>query len=356
MKILFLAPYPKSIAPSQRFRMEHYLTYLDAANISYEYKTFINSNDFVTIFTPGKTVKKSLIMLKGFLKRVGMFLTLHKYDFVYIHREVAPFGPPIFEWAIAKIWAKKIIYDFDDSIWISQSSTINPMAHKIKCSWKVAKICKWSHIVSAGNHFLADYAKQFCKDVRVIPTVINTDNAHNKIKNQDETPLVIGWTGTFTNFIHLPLALAAIADLQKKYNFVLLIIADKNPNLSNVEYQYIKWNKETEIEDLLRMSIGIMPLINTDVQLGKCAFKAIQYMGLGIPTVVSPVGANCEVVQDNLNGYWANSDNEWYSTLEKLIQSPELRNNLGIAARKTIVNHYSVNNTKEAFLNLFNAI
>jgi glycosyltransferase involved in cell wall biosynthesis len=355
MRVLFLAPYPKSIAPSQRFRMEHYLPYLNTKNIAYDYKTFVNAKDFETIFTAGQILKKTFIMTKGLVKRILLFFTLHKFNFIYIQREAAPFGPPVFEWAIAKIWRKKIIYDFDDSIWISKSSAINPMAHKIKCTWKVANICKWSYIVTVGNNFLAEYAKQYCKDVRVIPTVIDTDNTHNKIKNQNDLPITIGWTGTFTNFKQLPIVLEAITQLQKKYTFIFLIIADKDPALTNINYKYIKWNKETEIIDLLRISIGIMPLKNTELELGKCAFKAIQYMGLGIPAVVSPVGANCEVVQDNINGLWANNDWEWSVALEKLIQSNELRNKLGIAARETIVNKYSVNNTKEVFLDLFGA-
>jgi glycosyltransferase involved in cell wall biosynthesis len=96
-----------------------------------------------------------------------------------------------------------------------------------------------------------------------------------------------------------------------------------------------------------------MPLYNTEVEQGKCAFKAIQYMALGIPSVVSPVGANCKVVDDGINGYWADSDTDWYNTLEKLITSYELRNKMGIEAKEKICNQYSVNATAYMFFNLF---
>lgn len=355
MKILILAPYPKFITPSQRFRFEHYLPELEKNNISYDYKTFIDERDYKVIFQPGGTIKKIFIILKGFLKRTLALFTLRKYNYIYIHREASLLGPPVFEWIISKILGKKIIYDFDDAIWIPLSSDANPIASKIKCAWKVSKICRWSTIVTAGNQFLADYARQYCKDTRVIPTVVDTENVHNKIKNQEDTPLTIGWTGTFTNFIHLPLATTAIKELQDKYPFEFLIIADKDPELKNINYTFIKWHKETEIEDLLRIHIGIMPLINTDVQLGKCAFKAIQYMSLGIPAVVTALGANCEVVDNGINGYWANTDNEWYVNLEKLILDKNLRTEMGNLSRQKIRNRYSVVATRSLFLDLFKA-
>lgn len=353
MHILFIAPYPKTIAPSQRFRFEHYLTDLDKLNIQYTYTTFIAGEDYKVMFKPGKALQKGLIIAKGILKRTALLFTLKKYQFVYIHREAALLGPPIFEWLIGKVCRKKIIYDFDDAIWIPLSSDANPLAAKIKCNWKVAKICKWSTIVSTGNSFLASYAKQFCNDVRIVPTVVDTINTHNKTKNQQEQPLTIGWTGTFTNFIHLPLAIPAIKKLQQQYTFNFLIIADKDPELKDIRYTYLQWNKATEIDDLIKMHIGIMPLIKTDVQLGKCAFKAIQYMSLGIPAVVTPIGANCEVVDDGIDGYWADNDEEWYSALQQLLLDAASRSKLGTLAQRKIVTQYSVIASKELFLDLF---
>lgn len=353
MHILFLAPYPQYITPSQRFRFEHYLPYLEKNNIRFTYRSFIEGDDYKIIFQPGNAVKKVLIILKGFMKRFITLFTLGKYDYVYIHREAALLGPPVIEWIIAKVFGKKIIYDFDDAIWIPLSSDANPIAAKVKCPWKVSRICKWSYIVTAGNQFLADYAGRYCRDTRIIPTVVDTEHVHNGNKNQDDIPLTIGWTGTFTNFIHLPLATNAIKKLQDKYAFDFLLIADKDPELKEINYTFIKWNKKTEIDDLLKMHIGIMPLIHTDVQLGKCAFKAIQYMSLGIPAVVTPLGANCEVVDNGINGYWADTDAEWYIKLEKLLLDNNLRTEMGKRARHKIAERYSVLATKQLFLNLF---
>ena len=353
MKVLFITPAPIGISPGQRFRFEHYLGHLTENQIDFEIKSFFNIAGWKIFYKNGNTLKKFFLLTSGLLKRAGLLFQLKKFDVIYIYREVMPFGPPVFEWLMAKVLRKNIIYDFDDAIWISLSSNANPVASKIKCAWKVAKICAWSSIVTVGNQFLADYAKQYCKDTRIIPTVVDTENVHNKTKNQGDTPLTIGWTGTFTNFIHLPLVTNAIKRLQDKYRFDFLIIADKNPELKDIAYSFTAWNKETEIDDLIKMHIGIMPLIKTDVQLGKCAFKAIQYMSLGIPAVVTPIGANCEVVDDGINGYWADNDEEWYTALQQLLLDTASRSELGILAQHKMVTQYSVIASKELFLDLF---
>ncbi len=353
MKVLFISPAPTGISPGQRFRFEHYLDHLTEKQIHFKVNPFFSPKGWTTMYKKGNTVKKVTSLFMGVLKRVWLLFNLARFDVIYIYREVLPFGPPVFEWLIAKVFKKKIIYDFDDAIWIPLSSDANPIAAKIKCTWKVAKICQCSTIVTAGNRFLADYAVQFCNDTRILPTVVDTERVHNKNKNQEEGSLTIGWTGTFTNFIHLPLATTTLKKLQKKYSFDFLIIADKDPELKDINYTFIAWRKETEINDLLRMHIGIMPLINTDVQLGKCAFKAIQYMSLGIPAVVTPLGANCEVVDNGINGYWADTDNEWYVNLEKLILNQSSRTEMGKLARQKINDKYSVIATRSLFLDLF---
>lgn len=289
----------------------------------------------------------------GFVKRFVELFTLFKYDFIYIHREATPIGPPVIEWLIAKVFRKKIIYDFDDAIWVSVASIANPGVAALKCTWKVANICRMSYIVTVGNEFLATWAKQYCEDVRFIPTVVDTNQQHNRQKDQEDTPLVIGWTGTFTNFYNLKKITQVIAALKEKYNFTFLIIADKDPNFDDVTYAYKKWQIESEIDDLLQMHIGVMPLDNTEIELGKCAFKAIQYMSLGIPSVVSPVGANCVVIENHVNGFWAANDSEWRYSLEHLLKDTGLRKELGAASRLRAEKLYSVDATKNDFFGLF---
>lgn len=353
MKILIFTPAPANISPSQRFRVEQYIHLDNHKGLEFTVKPFYNISTWSVLHLKNHTFQKVFGILLGFLKRFFTLFTLFKYDFVYIHREAAPVGPPVFEWLTAKVFRKKIIYDFDDNIWTSLASEANPRVAKLKCAWKCANICRMSYLVSVGNDFLASYAKQYNKNVQIIPTVVNTEQYHNKIKNQDEGKLTIGWTGTYTNLHNLFKISNVINRLKEKYDFNFLIIANKDPMLIGVDYIYKKWNLATEIPDLLEMHIGIMPLANTDIELGKCGFKAIQYASLGIPAVVSPVGANKNVITDGIEGYWADNEEQWYEKLEKLISDKELRKQLGLNGRNKIVANYSVQAHLNLFFNLF---
>ena len=112
-------------------------------------------------------------------------------------------------------------------------------------------------------------------------------------------------------------------------------------------------NKSTEIDDLLNFNIGIMPLTNDDWSKGKCGFKAIQFMALEIPVLVSPVGANREIVSDGVEGYYCHNINDWKTSLERLIHSESLRKQMGQLGRKKVIEHYSIESNKEKFLSLF---
>lgn len=79
-------------------------------------------------------------------------------------------------------------------------------------------------------------------------------------------------------------------------------------------------------------------------------------MALEIPTIMSPVGVNTEIIQDGINGFLASSEQEWFDKLSLLIESKELREQVGKAGRKTVIENYSVEANKQKYLELFNKI
>lgn len=353
LRICFVIPVTPGISPGQRFRFEHYLPMLKEKGIRFSLKPFFSRKGWDTLYIPGKTISKMLHLIAGFFRRAGLMLRLAPYTHVYLYREAAPAGPAFFEWIIRYVWRKKIIYDFDDAIWLPIMSEQNRFARLLKSFSKVRKICRMSYIVTTGNDFLGSYARKYCNDVRVIPTVVNTKDVHNRLQDQQTDKPVIGWTGTFSTLRYLEIVIPALQRLQAEYEFTFLVIANKNPELPLKNYRFVQWKSETETEDLLRMHIGIMPLYDTDLEKGKCGFKAIQYMALGIPAVVSPVGVNTDIVTDGVNGFIARTPNEWYTALEVLLKDAALRSNFGKKGQERIRQHYSVDATVGKFLNLF---
>jgi hypothetical protein len=151
MRILFITPYPFDEAPSQRFRFEQYLIILKNNGFEFCLHSFTSLKAWKILYKPGNTLEKVLLVLSGYLKRVLLLFKIHQFDFIFIHREASPFGPPIFEWVIAKFLKKRIIYDFDDAIWSTDKLKESKFERIIMYRKNVEKICKWSYKIICVN-------------------------------------------------------------------------------------------------------------------------------------------------------------------------------------------------------------
>ncbi len=354
MKILFLFPYPHATAASQRFRFEQYLAYLEEKNISYKLHSFLDAKTWEILYQKGHTLRKITGILMGYFGRVRLLFGLGAYEYVFIHREASPLGPPVFEWLIAKVFRKKIIFDFDDAIWLPNTTQSNFIAAGLKFHGKTRLICSWAHKVSAGNAYLANYAKGFNAHVVINPTTIDTQHWHNQIKNQSENEqMVIGWTGTHSTLKYLDELVPILQNLEKEYNFTFLVIANQAPDWQLDSLEFRPWSKKHEITDLLKMNVGVMPLTDDQWAKGKCGFKALQYMALGIPALASPVGVNAEIIDHTENGFLCVNAADWEKYLRQLLENQELRIKLGEKARLKIIDEYSVISNQSNFLSLF---
>lgn len=355
--ILFLMPYPQGQAPSQRFRFEQYLPALTVAGHTYRLESFLSAQTWHILYKPGQAAAKVMGIAAGFGRRLGMLVNVPAYDFIFIHREVVPLGPPILEWLIAKVLRKKIIYDFDDAIWLANTSEANRIAASLKWHQKVASICRWAYKNSCGNDYLAAYARQFNAHSLVNPTTIDTEQLHNQVRDQAALGrLIIGWTGTHSTLKYLDQLVPVLKQLEAEgLDFEFRVISNQPPALPLRSLVFVPWRKATEIADLLEFHVGLMPLEDDMWAKGKCAFKALQYMALGIPALVSSVGMNTEVVQNDYNGYICSTPAEWEARLRQLLADPSLRQKLGAAARATVVARYSVQANTTNFLSLFAA-
>ncbi len=352
--VLFLVPYPIGKAPSQRFRVEQFLPILENAGIRFKVTTFLDAATGKIIYQPGHTFRKALGIAAGFLRRLRtVFLEAPSYDYIFIHREASPIGPPLFEWLLKKFFQKKIIFDFDDAIWIPNTSKENAIADKLKAFWKTESICKWSYKVAAGNAFLKSFAEKYAQQVIVLPTCVNMQLRYNKIKTHEKRKPVVGWTGSHSTLHYVDAILPIIKRLQQQLDFTFLVIADKKPELALHDFRFIPWNSNTEIDDLLQMDIGVMPLKADAWSEGKCGFKLIQYLALGIPAIADPVGVNKEIIEHGTNGFLAEKTSDWEQLLKTLIEDATLRKKLGENGREKMKNQFSIQSQAQTFLALF---
>lgn len=354
-KVLILCLHRPNRSPSQRFRFEQYLEYLSQNGYSFDFSYLLNADDDKIYYASGGIVGKMRIVLSSIFKRLGEVIKAKRYDLVFVQREAFMLGTAFFENAIGK--KVPMIFDFDDSIWLQTVSEANKKLGFLKDASKTSKIIQHSKLVFAGNEFLAQYARQFNNKVVIVPTTIDTEIYQSQTDGSNGK-VCIGWSGSFTTIEHFETAIPALKRIRDKFGdkVYFKVIGDGKYYCKELETQGLPWKADTEVKDLSEIEIGIMPLPDTEWAKGKCGLKGLQYMALGIPTLMSPVGVNSEIIQNGENGFLPNSEDEWVQYISMLVENESLRTKIGKAGKATVDNHYSIHAWKEKYLEYFNQL
>ncbi|MCX6311237.1 MAG: glycosyltransferase family 4 protein [Bacteroidetes bacterium] len=353
-KILFIVPHRPGRSPGQRFRFEQYLSFLRENGFECEASYIITEADDQLLYKKGHYFEKFKIHRRAIKKRELDVARANDFDIIFIFREALVTGSVKFEELFRKSKAK-IVFDFDDAIWHLDVSEANRMLGWLKKPGKTASIIKLSNLVIAGNNYLATYARKNNPNVEIIPTTIDTVNYQLVEGLRHEEKIVIGWSGSITTIKHFELAIPFLEILKKKYDkkIEFRVLGDPAYVNEKLGIKGIRWTQETEVRELSYFDIGIMPLPDDEWAKGKCGCKGLQYMAIGIPTLMSPVGVNSDIVENGVNGFLPSTTEEWLLRIEELIASPELRKRIGDAGKKTVEEKYSVNAWKEKYLGLF---
>ena len=340
MRILALMPALYDTSPGQRYRLEQWEPLLRERGVEITYEPFEDPELHALLYKPGLLGKKLQLVTRGLRRRLSLVGKVKDYDLVYILREAALLGPPVFEKLIHQRRVP-IVFDFDDAIFVSYRSPSNGYLSYLKFASKTKTICQLASHVMVGNPYLADYARQVNDRVTVVPTTIDTGKYRVPPRKQKNGPIVIGWTGSYSTVQHLDTLRGALKKLADKESFRLRVIGTPSYECAPVDVEAMPWRADTELEDLGAIDIGVMPLPDDRWSKGKCGLKALQFMALGIPTVCSPVGVNTDIIQDDQNGFIAGTEDEWVEKLSRLLRSEELRQRLGHAGRVTVEQNYS---------------
>lgn len=318
-KILFIVKNRNEA--SSRFRVFSYFPYLQ--------------NDFIVkIFYSEYNNKKIPKFLRSLIKRFNFLLLLFKvknYDVIFMQRPMSSDKSKStnFEYIMSKL-NNNIIFDFDDALF-TQNDT------------KIKALVKLSKTVICGNEYLAEFSLNYNKNTFIVPTTTDTTK-FVPLKERDTDYITVGWTGTSGNYENFtPSLLNALKKIILEYkNVRILFICDKKPpEKFDFIYDFIYWNSKTELKDLQKIDIGLMPLKDSTWTRGKCGFKLIQYGSIGIVSIGSNVGVNNEIILDTKSGYLIDDESQWFEKITTLVEDKSLRDSMGISARKHIEDNYS---------------
>lgn len=342
MKVLFLTPHPIEGA-SSRFRVYQFVPYLQSRGIDCYIRPFLSSDVYLRrVLGRSSFVENSAWLVGGFVRRIRDVQFATKCDVVFIHREAFPYGPPVFEKMLNALGCK-VCLDFDDALFLpAPSASSTPLLSWMKSPSRLGVTLKLSAHSMAGNSFLADYARRYCQNVSVIPTVIDTQKYRPRPLGSGNQEIVIGWMGSPSTVPYLKRLRDPLVELSKRHGIRFQVVGAKLPEEWHLPACCKNFDLAREVADLWSFDIGVMPQPDDPWSQGKCALKALQYMGVGIPAVCSPVGVVKGIIRDGQNGMLATSDGEWFEKLEALITCSKLRNEIGDRGREYVVKYLSV--------------
>src|SRR5436309_11917300 len=150
-----------------------------------------------------------------------------------------------------------MIFDFDDSIWLQNISEANKNLAFLKDASKTSKIIKAAKLVFAGNEFLANYARQYNKNVVIVPTTIDTE-VYKRQEIIKDNRICIGWSGSFSTIEHFLTAVPSLKRIKEKYRDTVkfMVIGDANFYNEELDIKGLPWKASTEIENLSHFDIG----------------------------------------------------------------------------------------------------
>ncbi len=324
MKILFLVQ-GLDVAAS-RYRVLQYMPYLKEHGVEASVQPFP----------------------KGFIAKLKVFMSVRQYDILFIQRKRFP----LLWLKLLRRNARKIVYDFDDSVMYRNSKAANPESNTRVKMFK--NMINASDRVIAGNEYLQKNTTPYTQNVTIIPSPIDMTSYPQKKYPEKNDNITLGWVGAHGSIHYLKKMKPVFETLGKRNDKLRLkIICDTFFDCENMVVDKKQWNEKDEVADIQSFDIGLMPLMDDPWSHGKCGLKVLQCLATGVPVVCSPAGINKEIVEDGVHGFWANTQEEWIEKLETLINDHDLRKRMGKEGRKRVIDHYSLKANAPRMLKIF---
>lgn len=342
-RVLFLTKYARNGA-SSRYRTFQYLPWLERAGLHCEVAPLFDEAYLVHRYQSGRAHFGDI--LRAFLRRIFTLVTVGRYDLVVIEYELLPYFPAWPERFLGWLGVPYVV-DYDDALFHQYDQHEKWWIRRL-LGGKIARVMRGARLVTAGNAYLADYARQAgAPHVEIIPTVIDLERYPRTSPTRTRTrtpndPVTIGWIGSPSTSNYLRAIAPALAEACAAGKAQVRLIGSGPIELPGVSVEVLPWSEATEVGMLQRFDVGIMPLPDEPWARGKCGFKLIQYMACGLPVVASPVGVNTEIVEHRMNGFLADTKDEWVAALRTLLLDAELRQGMGQAGRKKVEERYSL--------------
>ncbi len=340
MRLLFLTVGSELVA-SSRTRVFQYLPYFRRAGMECRVIQAYSDEFIAASMARPLTAADHARHKLRFAARVVELLSLApRFDAVFIQKVLLP--RPVL--ALLRRLNTRLVFDFDDAIY----ATFEAKPGLVR-SWlvggdaaKLVAMLKVSRLVLLENEYNRDYASRWARNIAIITGPIDTDRYRPAPRREATGKIVLGWIGSRSTAQYLEALRPVFKRLGERHdNIEVHLIGALETSFQGVTVQRLRWGLPSEVADLQRFDIGLMPLTDDQWTRGKGGYKILQYMAVGIPSVASPVGVNAELLTHGQTGFLASSEAEWVEALSALIEDGALRTRMGQAAREVAVGEHS---------------
>jgi len=276
----------------------------------------------------------------AYCRRVLRLLQAVKFDAVLLEYELFPWLPA---WGEVLLKALRVPYvvDYDDAVFhrydLHQDAFVRAVFGK-----KIDRVMRMATAVTVGNDYLAERAyRAGARRVEYLPTAVDLDRY--LITPRTDTPTYrIGWIGSPITARYLDLVRSALIEACGMGLGRVTVIGGGAGIPKGIPVESRAWSEDTEVAEIQRCDVGIMPLPDEPPERGKCGYKLIQYMACALPVIASPVGANRQIVEHGINGFLATTIPDWISALARLRDDHALRVRMGQVGRAKVEKEYSI--------------
>lgn len=324
---------------SPRARVYQFIPALEQAGISCTVLPAVPTSVSHRFYGTGTRLGNFAYQSIELLRRARQLLRVRSFDVVVVQKALLTVGLRGFD-ALADAAARRLVVDVDDAVHLGPAHRLPGWMRPIEDVAQPARLIERAAHVVAGSRQLAEALREFNSQISVVPTSVDTDRFVPAGRRPGTTP-ALGWIGSRSTAGYLDMLAPVLRRLAGSRPFRLVLVGAGAPP-PGVAAEVRRWDPQRELADLHEFDVGIMPMPDTPWTRGKCGYKALQYMAVGIPLVCSPVGAATEIVRPGVDGLLPRTPGEWHDALAKLLADADLSARLGGSGRTRVEEHYSL--------------
>jgi glycosyltransferase involved in cell wall biosynthesis len=219
----------------------------------------------------------------------------------------------------------------------------------------VSTLCRISKVVVANSPSHVAFARKHNPRVWEIPSVVDADLYTGWAPAARNGRVCIGWSGSPSTVGNLQVIRTPLQRLSQRQDVDVLLIGARDFGLPDVRHTGREWKAASEVADLRRLDVGLLPVPRTPWTPHKFYLKLVQYMALGIPPVATPLGSNPAVIDHGETGFLVDDDVAWQAAVERLVDDIELRERVGRRAAEVAHERYTLQANADKIIAAFRA-